>query len=269
MDNDFLKKISEFYYATTLGIYIDEKIDYDNFSIAYSNNIKDLYCNFAFNLNIQNEQDFNEAFNDIKNEMKKVGRKPTFSITPLQTYLYTNKDTVLNKRFKIVSKEVWKIFDDFDSLENIKNNFNYKIKIEKTEDFEKFGQELYESFKGDDSDPYNGLDIEYINTLIRFNEKKSLVSFKNEFYFIKHNNEIIGTIASAYDNIFFDIHGFAIKKDYRKKGIGKTVLKEILKICKEKNKIAFIQTEKGYYPEKFYSNFGFKDICIDYYYQEQ
>ena len=50
MDNDFLKNLSEFYYAATLGIYIDEKIDYDNFSIAYSNNIKGKIIKKIFNI---------------------------------------------------------------------------------------------------------------------------------------------------------------------------------------------------------------------------
>ena len=66
-----------------------------------------------------------------------------------------------------------------------------------------------------------------------------------------------------------NIHGLAIKKQYRKKGVGKEVLKELLKICQNKNKIAFIQTEEGYYPADMYRSIGFKDICIEYYFQEK
>lgn len=34
-------------------------------------------------------------------------------------------------------------------------------------------------------------------------------------------------------------------------------------------KMAFLQTEKGFYPEEMYKKMGFKEICTDYYYQKK
>lgn len=40
-------------------------------------------------------------------------------------------------------------------------------------------------------------------------------------------------------------------------------------MCKDKNLIAFIQTEDGFYPAKLYRKMGFRDVAIEYYYQEK
>ena len=56
-------------------------------------------------------------------------------------------------------------------------------------------------------------------------------------------------------------------KEFRGKGIGTECLKQQLMICKKKDrKIAFLQTEEGYYPAELYRKIGFKDICTAYYY---
>ena len=50
MDNDFLKRLTEFYSICTLGLYVNKKIDFKNYSILYSQNVKDFFYNFAFNI---------------------------------------------------------------------------------------------------------------------------------------------------------------------------------------------------------------------------
>ena len=51
------------------------------------------------------------------------------------------------------------------------------------------------------------------------------------------------------------------------KGIGTEAIKQQLNICKQKDKkIAFLQTEDGFYPAELYRKIGFKDICNVYYY---
>lgn len=264
MEKDFIKILSDFYYISTLGLYSDKKIDFENYSLLYSNKVKDIDCNYAFNLIANTKNDFYDLFRSIKSNMESLNRTPTFAIIPIQEYLYSNKEEVLFNDFKIVSKEVWQIFDDFQNINTIKTNCNLQIELEDTTDFEKFGRELFESFKGDEKDPYNGLELGYIDAYKKCNSK-----LENHFYFIKYNKETVGTVATVNNDTFFDIHGLAIKKKYRKKGIGKEVIKQLLNVCMNKNKIAFIQTEEGYYPANVYRNIGFKDICIQYYFQEK
>lgn len=72
---------------------------------------------------------------------------------------------------------------------------------------------------------------------------------------------------SVFDNEIFGIYGIAIMKEYRGKGIGTESIKQQLNICKQKNiKIAFLQTEEGFYPADLYRKIGFKDVCNVYYY---
>ena len=270
MDNQFFKKLVDFYSISSLGLYVDEKKDFDNYSILYSKSVDDYYYNFALKIDANTEEEFKSIFGEIKKEMIKLGRKPTFSITPLQKYLYNNKERILDNRFKNISKEIWQIFDDFKNIDNIKINCDFKVEIVETSDYKKFGVELFESYKGDENDPYDNLGEGYMLAFKNFNSvSSSLNNIKNTFYFIKINNEIIGTVYTIFNDMFCDIRGLAIKYNYRKKGIGKNVIKQLLNICKEKNKIAFIQTEEGYYPAKLYRDIGFKDVFIEYYYQEK
>ena len=47
----------------------------------------------------------------------------------------------------------------------------------------------------------------------------------------------------------------------------KEIIKQQLQICKNKKlKLAFLQTEEGYYPADTYRKLGFKDVCLKYYY---
>lgn len=79
----------------------------------------------------------------------------------------------------------------------------------------------------------------------------------------------MGVTSSICDNEIYGIYGLAVKKDFRCKGIGKEIIKQQLKMCRDKKlKLAFLQTEEGYYPADIYRKLGFKDVCIEYYYKK-
>ena len=83
-------------------------------------------------------------------------------------------------------------------------------------------------------------------------------------------DKIVGVTNVLYNEEIFGIYALAIFSEYRNKGIGKSVVKQLLNKCKELNmKMAFLQTEKGFYPEAMYKKMGFKEICTDYYYQKK
>lgn len=264
MNIELIKKLNKFYLDFSVGVYIDERIIKNKYSILTSKILKDYDCNFALDLQVNSNKEFEEVWKNIKKDMLALNRKPTFTVLPIQEYLYKNLEN-LKSEFELVSKEVWLIYDNFNKLENIKTNCN--IYLEKVKDFNKFAIELIESFSGDENDPYGELDTGYIEVLKNYEDKKN--GFEKEFYFVKEGENIVGVTADVYDETFYGIHGLAIKKEFRAKGIGKEVLKQQLEFCKKNNKIAFLQTEAGFYPEKLYKKIGFKEICTEYYFQEK
>ena len=120
--------------------------------------------------------------------------------------------------------------------------------------------QIHKSFcTGDESDPYGDFDSGYLKLYENYNNK-SETTYTREFYFIKVNDEIVGCTVSVFDDEIFGIYGIAIMKEYRGKGIGTEAIKQQLKICKQKNKkIAFLQTEDGFYPADLYRKIGFKE----------
>lgn len=266
MEKELIKKLNKFYLDFSVGLYFNERIKQPRYSILYSKMIDSFECNFALDLNVNNKIEFEELYLEIKEKMKKMSKKPTFAILPIQEFLYSNKDKLL-KRFEIVSKEVWQVLDNFENIDSIKTDCNLNINLELVTDYKKFAKILLESFKGDENDPYGELESGYLKIFDNYKNKDN--GYVKEFYFIKNDNQIVGVTANVYDNEFFSIHSLAIKKEFRARGIGKEVLKQQLKMCKDKNLIAFIQTEDGFYPAKLYRKMRFRDVAIEYYYQEK
>ena len=122
---------------------------------------------------------------------------------------------------------------------------------------------------GDSDDPYGSLDKGYIDIYENYIEDDNS-KYKRDFYFVKISDKIVGVTVSVYGDGICGIYGLAIKKEYRKLGVGKEVLRQQLNICKNKNvDLAFLQTEDGFYPADTYRKFGFKDVCNVYYYIEK
>lgn len=268
MDNmrkKLIEKLYEFYENFALRVYIDKKIEKENYSILYSEVLKDAECNFAFKIKADNEKEFIRIFENIKKDMQIIKRLPVFVISPLQEFLYENKEKLFSNNFNNISKEVWQIYRDFEKIEKLETNCKLDIKLEKAISYEEFAREMLESYKGDEEDPYYNLENGYLDIDYNWTDEKTI----SEFYFIKNSDKVIGTVANVYNKEIFGIHGLAIKRAYRKLGIGKEVLKRQLKIAKEKSKIAFLQTEEGFYPAELYRKIGFEDICTLYYYKEK
>ena len=195
---------------------------------------------------------------------KKINAEPCYIITPLSDLYYKRKKVF--KNYEEINKEVWQIYEDFNNLENIESNCNMEIKLEKSTDMKKLAEITLKAFNtGDSQDPYS-LDEGYLKIYENYKGTNG-TKYNRDFYFIKANEKIVGVTTAVYDKRIYGIYGIAILKEFRGKGIGTECLKQQLMICKKKNrKIAFLQTEEGYYPADLYRKIGFKDICTAYYY---
>ncbi len=258
---ELLEKLNKFYIYANEGLYIDKIIKNATYTMTYSKYVKDYDCNYVIDVNS------NGNFDEIEAEMKKVDRIPCYIITPLSN-IYKDRDLIFDKnKYDESSNEVWQIYEDFNNIEKINSKCILNVELEKTNDMKKISEITYKSFcTGDKSDPYGDFDSGYLKLYENY-DKKSETSYTREFYFIKVNNEIVGCTVSVFDDEIFGIYGIAIMKKYRGKGIGTEAIKQQLNICKKKDKkIAFLQTEEGFYPAELYRKIGFKDICNVYYY---
>lgn len=239
----------------------------DNYELTYNENIKDCYSNFISNFDVTNKDDFNNIIMDSDKTFSNINRKTTIYLIPYMKELYENKEKYFDKdKFELISTEVWQTYTDFDKLDKIKTNCDFDVTLESTTDMEKYANIVMKSYQsGDKDDPYGDLDDGYKQGYMNYREIHN--DIKTEFYFIKLNEEIIGTTQSVYNDELYGIYSLALKKDYRNKGIGKEVLKRQLEMCRDKNiKVAFLQTEQDFYPAKMYRKLGFQDLCEVYYY---
>ncbi len=262
LDDYFFRKLNEFYIYANKGFYVDEVIEKEYYKLVHSYFVKDHDCNYV--IDVKDKENFAEIENDVEQEMKKINAEPCYIITPLSDLYYKRKQVF--KNYEEVNKEVWQIYEDFNNLENIESNCNMEIKLEKSTDMKKLAEITLKAFNtGDSQDPYS-LDEGYLKIYENYKGTNG-TKYNRDFYFIKADGEIVGVTTAVYDKRIYGIYGIAILKEFRGKGIGTECLKQQLMICKKKDrKIAFLQTEEGYYPAELYRKIGFKDICTAYYY---
>lgn len=266
-----LKLIKDIY---NLHIKAFEVLDFnvirkDNYEIAYNQNIKDCYSNFISNFDANNKEEFENIIREADKTFSKINRDTTIYLIPFMKELYNNREMYFEpNQYQLISTEAWQIYNDFSKLDDINIKCNLNVKLELATDMKKYADYVMESYQTDDEDdPYGDLDDGYRQGYVNY--KNIYNDISNEFYYIKVDDKIVGTTQSAYNNKVYGIYSLAIKKNYRNHGIGKEVLKQQLQMCKSKNiDTAYLQTEVGFYPNKMYKKFGFKDLCEVYYYKK-
>lgn len=259
-----IKDLQEFYIYANNGLYIDTITEKDGYTMAYSKYVADYDSNYVTDINICN-RNIESIEKEAEIELNKLKRKLCYIITPLSN-IYDNRNQIFNiDKYDEVNNEVWQIYKDFEKLNEIE--FTDNIILEETNDMEKFAEITYKAFNtGDSDDPYGDFDKGYIDLYKNYNKEQEQ-KYKKDFYFIKANDEIVGCTVGVYDKNIYGIYGLAIIKEYRGKGIGTEAIKQQLKKCNQLNrKMAFLQTEDGYYPANLYRKIGFKDVCNVYYY---
>lgn len=266
MDLELIKKLHYFNIYANLGFQFDGIDNFEKYRIAYHNKIKDYWYNFITDIKASSKEEFDKIILDASSKMKAKNRDVAIAILPYIESIYSHREMFFDNSYELVSNEVWQIFDNFEELDSIKTNCDLNVKLEKTTDMKLYSEEMIKAYQtGDADDPYGDLDSIYKE--VYENYKKVENDYTDEIYFAKVNDEIVGITSGVYDNEIYGIYGIAVKKDFRCKGIGKEIIKQQLQMCKDKKlKLAFLQTEEGYYPADTYRKLGFKDVCIEYYY---
>lgn len=267
IDTQFINQLDKFNICGNTGIAITERRNYENFGLVYSNLIKDFWYNFIDSIKVNSKEELDKILEVAEKEINLHNRKLCIAMLPRDKYVYNKRDVLFEKsKYECISEETWMIYTDFENVNEIKTNCEINIKLEKTDDMELFGDIMYQTFStGDSDDPYGQLDAGYREAYRDYKEVNNV--YKQECYFIKNENTIVGLVNVIYDDEIFGIYGLAVKNEYRNKGIGKEVLKQLLERCSILNrKVVFLQTEKGFYPEQIYKKIGFKEVCTEYYF---
>ena len=266
MNLELIKKLDYFNIYANLGFQFDGVEKFDNYSIAYHNKIKDYWYNFITDIKANTKEEFDKIIMGATPKMKVRNRDVAIAVLPFMKEIYNNREKFFDDNYELVSKEVWQIYDDLKKVDSINTNCSLDVNLEKTTDMKGYSEEMINAYQtGDIDDPYGDLDTIYKE--VYANHKKIKNEYAEEIFFIKLENKIVGVTSSVYDNEIYGIYGLAIKKDFRGKGIGKEIIKQQLQMCKDKKlKLAFLQTEDGYYPADTYRKLGFTDVCIKYYY---
>lgn len=261
-----IKKLYNFHINANMGLAFDGIDNYKNYSIAYHNKIKDCWYNFITNIKANSKEEFDKNMIEAIPKMKAKNRNITINVLPFMGIMYDNREAFFDSDYELVSNQVWQIYDSFRELEKMETNCSFNVKLEQTMDMKLYSEEMTKAYQTEDKDdPYGDLDSIYKE--VYANYKKVENEYINEFYFVKVNNEIVGITQAVYDNEIYGIYSLAVKKEFRRKGIGKEIIKQQLQMCKDKDlKVAFLQTEEGYYPANIYRKLGFKDVCTEYFY---
>ena len=266
MDLKLIKDIYNFHIKAFEGLDFNV-IRKDNYEITYNKNINDCYSNFISNFDVRDKQEFEAIINEADKTFSKINRSTAIYLIPFMKELYDNRAKYFETdKFELISTEAWQIYNDFSKLDDINTNCNLNVKLQLVTDMKEYADYVMSFYKTDDEDdPYGDLDEGYRQGYMNY--KKIYNDIKCEFYYIKVDNKIVGTTQSVYNNEIYGIYSLAIKKECRGKCVGKEVLKQQLQMCKSKSiDIAYLQTELGFYPNKMYKKFGFKDLCVVYYY---
>ena len=103
-----------------------------------------------------------------------------------------------------------------------------------------------------------------------FKDLKNKFKEKSTFGFVAiENNEIVGMITGLVENTFADaylhrkeglVRGFVVKKEYRKKGVGKKLLESVMKEFKKRGiKVYIVYFYSKNPAKKLYKKMGFKE----------
>jgi len=269
-DLELVKRLAEFNLQVQLGINIDKYQDFENYRLVYSDKIKDEWYNYVTNIKSSNKEDFYRIFEEGTAKLKAMGRASSICVSPIMEEQYNNRLEYFNDdEFKVVSQEVWQVFEAFDKVDEIETKCQYKIELEKASNMDEYADALIRAYRtGESDDPYGNLDPVYRDAYAKYvNNKENL---NDDFFIVKAEGVPVGITRSSYNDEFYGIYGIAINIKYRGKGIGKEVIKKQLQDCRDKNlKMAFLQTEYGYYPADLYRKIGFRDVCIEYIYTKK
>lgn len=252
-----MKKLDEFTINCNKGLLVTDIKTLENGKFVYSDLIEDSIWNFIADINVKTKEEFEIIWKHNRKFMLKKNRIPSLYITP-SSNIINNYKKILPDYMKIESYEAWMIFNDFGNI--VEEEID--IEISSNPSLKEFVDTFMSAYSSvSETDPYGELPEYYRTKMLNYKKNKS--DYKVTFY-VAYMNKIPVATALTIEKENIALIGFVgTILEYRNKGIFKKLMKRVLIDLKNKKiKIAFLQTEEGFIPEKLYTKIGFKKYSM-------
>ena len=198
MDIELIKDIYNLHIKGFEGLDFDV-IRKNNYEITYNKNIMDCYSNFISNFDVKNQKEFEKNIDEADKVFNDINRSTAVYLIPFMEELYNNREKYfVTDKYKLVSTEVWQIYNDFAKLDNIETNCNLDVELELASDMKEYANCVMSCYQTDDeNDPYGDLDEGYRQGYMNY--KNIYNDIENEFYYIKVNGKVVGTTQSLWN----------------------------------------------------------------------
>lgn len=240
--------------------YLSDVIRNDEYDIYYSNNIDDEYWNFAYLKS--NKFPLKEIYENIKNDMQKINRKPVIYITSDIVDSKLRED-INRMNLKLLYTDVWMTLDRLDQFKFCKSKIDFiTYRVDKNLEAQ-FIEAVMNGFSTDNpEDPYESLSDGY-RVALKESFDKNNSEYKIMHYLGKKEKESISTATVIYKNQKAIIYNVTTNKLYQRNGVCKQMMSDIINdlLALNINEIC-VQTELGFYTEQVYKNMGFKERFV-------
>ena len=237
-----------------LELFIDELInDADNtVTYAFSNYIKDYFCNYVYLNKIENIN-----LKEVEECFLKRNLTPALYLTDSQINLFSTPYS-----YNLAHHDIWMSKELATDLNNINDLKLDSFRIYLSNENPKFESDYIELFdkiyiNNDPSEIYSNLDNGYKKRL-----KIAMANSKKTYFLIGYLKDLPIAIGSVcIDGEVAGIYSGGTLKEYRGNGFGNLILNQRLKIAKNNGcTTAFLGTEKDSINHQHFKNFGFKDL---------
>lgn len=244
------------YYKALKSMYVDDVVEYKDFTHVKSEVIDDGIWNFAYS----NSGNVEETFE--KSRKLFIDRVPRVYV--LSKNVSTLKLKEYLQKYNTYSVDSWFCNDVSKMWLKLVSDFN--IEIELCTDKNVVINTIMEGFStGDPNDPYGDLSPTYREAL----EKK--IGSENVIHLIaKFEGNIAGLASCTIVGDYAYLNNVTTLKQYKGHGIAKEVILNMIKVLKERNvKYILFETEKNAYTEIFYKKLGFTVVEHGYCFEEK
>lgn len=252
-----IKKVEDAHYRIQQNIYFSGMDKIEGALLLYSDKIEDFFWNYAAEIDIDKER-MKELVKTIIGFYKSKNRAPAIYITPLTKP--NNLAEYLKKLgFELKFTDAWMLYESTPK-KKVQTSSNFSIReVKNKNDMELFVRIFNESYGGapSEGEPYAGLSAYYGEALkeafLKPHPNKKIINY---LAYIDNKALGIGSFISLHG--YGGIYNLGTIPEYRKKNVGTAIsMKAIEDSIKYNIKVLFLQTEKGSYVEKFYSQLGF------------
>jgi len=253
------------HFDVSTQLYASQRVIFNDFVLMLSDEIEDNYWNIAIKVDGETIDDIKSIWPKIKTEMLKKNREPAILI-PNTSLL--NPSTLKPLNFEPIYQDCWMVLEEFKEYPTYKSELDINILKVDNNLKEEFISAVMTGFSGDDpNDPYNALPECYATSLRKSFDKK-IEDYKLVQYLVKYNNISVGTASVISGKEIALIYNITTNKEYKRKGICKELMSNIIYSLADDIEIVCLQTEKGFYTEFVYKNLGFKEVFTSYAYKE-